>query len=305
MMADRMLGTSLHFMGEQSRAREHIERLLGRHAAPGRWSRIARFQFDQRVTAHYFQARILWLQGFADQATRVAESAVAEAQTLGHALSLGSALGQGACPIALLVGDLDAAERFATMLADHADKHALRLWRLWASCFMGLVVASRGDLAAGLQTLRQELDNAASVRFLPRFLLIFGEMAGCLGRAGEVAFGLEAVEEALRRSERTGEQWYAPELLRIKGDLVLAGGAAGADDVAEEHFLHALDWADRQGALAWQLRAATSLARLRRRQGRGAEARAHLSGILDRFSEGFATRDWRAAKQTLADLDAG
>jgi predicted ATPase/DNA-binding winged helix-turn-helix (wHTH) protein len=303
MMADRMLATSLHFMGDQNKAREYIDRLIGRDVAPGRWSQITRFRFDQRVAARYFQARILWLQGFADQAMRVCESTVAEAQSLGHALSLGSAIGQGACPIALFTGDLDAAERYATMLLDHADKHALRLWYQWARCFMGLVMVKRGDIAVGLQTLRLELDNAAASRFLPRYLFLLGELANCLGQAGEVALGLETVEEALARCERTGEQWYFAELLRIKGALVLAGGAAGADAAAEDHFLRAFDLGHRQGALAWELRAAISLARLCRAQGRDTEARAQLSGLLDRFSEGFATLDLRVAEQLLRDVD--
>jgi predicted ATPase/DNA-binding winged helix-turn-helix (wHTH) protein len=303
MMADRMLGTSLHFMGDQAGAGHHIAKVLARYAPPGRRSQIVRFQFDQQVTAHYFQARILWLQGFPDQAMRVVERTIAEAQVLGHALSFASVLGQGACPIALLTGDLDAAERYADILAGHADRHALRLWYLWARCFVGLVMVKRGNVAAGLKTVDRELENAAGNRFLPRYLLLLGEHAICLGQAGDFRRALETVEGALARCGRTGEQWYRPELLRIKGELVRSGGEDGADTVAAAQFLAAGELAHRQGALTWELRAAISLAGLRRDQGRIAEARGDLARVADRFTEGFETEDLRTARQLFGSRD--
>jgi len=302
LMADRMLATTLHFMGDQSKAREHIERMLRGYVTPGRQSQITAFQFDQRVTAHYFQARILWLQGLADQAMRIVDGTIAEAQSLGHALLLGSVLGQGACPLALFTGNMDTAEHYAAMLLNHADKHALRLWHIWARCLLGLVRVRRGDVAAGIAAVRSGLGDAAGARLLPRYLPLLGEFANCLGQAGEVEAGLALIEEALARSERTGEQWYLAELLRISGELVLAAGTTGAEATAEAHFLRALDWGRRQGALAWELRAATSLGRLQRRQGRLTEARDHMQGVLGRFSEGFETADMRAANQLLEQL---
>jgi predicted ATPase len=95
MMADRILATALHYFGDQKKARRHIERMLASYAALAQQPRIVRFQFDQRVTAHYFQARILWLQGFADQAKRVVEHNIEEGHAVGNALSLCSVLGQG------------------------------------------------------------------------------------------------------------------------------------------------------------------------------------------------------------------
>jgi predicted ATPase/DNA-binding winged helix-turn-helix (wHTH) protein len=303
MMADRMLGTSLHFMGDQIGAGHHIEQMLSRYAPPGRRSQIVRFQFDQEVTAHYFQARIQWLRGFADQAMDVVRTTIDQAQALGHALSLASVLGQGACPITFLSGDLDAAERYADMLAGHTDRHALRLWHVWARCFMGLVMVKRGDVAAGLKIVHGQLESAGNNRFLPRYLLLLGEYALCLGRAGYFARGLDMVEGALARCDRTGEQWYRPELLRIRGELIRAAGKDGADAVAADHFQGALDLAERQGASAWALRAAVSLAGLSPDPDRAAPARKRLAAILDGFSEGFDTEDLRAARALLGRCD--
>ena len=138
-------------------------------------------------------------------------------------------------------------------------------------------------------------------RFLPRFMILMGEFAAATAEAGDVAQGMETVDGIIARCERSGERWYLPELLRIKGEMLLLQDAAAP---AEEHFLRAFDLADVQDALSWQLRAATSLARLRRGRGQTAEARKRLAGVLARFSEGFGTSDLRTARQLMAGTRA-
>jgi predicted ATPase len=301
-MGDRLLATTLHYIGDQRDARFHIDRVLARLEGLAQQPHIVRMRFDMRVSTHYFQARILWLQGFADQALRVVEHNIEEGRAIGHALSFCSVLGQGACPIAFLAGDSDAAERYGAMLLDHTERHPMRLWQLWARCFNGMMLAKRGDMTAGLDILRGELEQAGDAKFLPRFLLPLGELAACLGEAGEVRQGLAIVDDALARCKTRDEGWYLAELLRIKGELILKGDGFGAAARAEEEFLSALDWARRQGALSWELRAATSLAQLLRDQGRAADAAALLQPVYERFTEGFATADLKAATALLDDL---
>src|SRR6202030_3770417 len=132
------------------------------------------------------------------------------------------------------------------------------------------------------------------------FTWFLGELAEGLGRAGQIAQGLEAIDEALARSERNGDRWSVAELLRIRGELLLLQGGFSAAAAAEDHYQQALGWARRQGALSWELRAATSLARLLRDQNRSTEAIALLTPIYNRFTEGFETADLNAAK-TLID----
>ena len=93
-----------------------------------------------------------------------------------------------------------------------------------------------------------------------------------------------------------------PELLRVKGELLLREDAPDATSVAEDHFRQALHWASGQGALSWELRAATSLARLWRDQDRTRAAREILAPVYDRFTEGFETTDLKAAKCLLDRL---
>jgi predicted ATPase/DNA-binding winged helix-turn-helix (wHTH) protein len=302
LMGDRILATSLHYIGDQENARLHIDRVIGYLDGLAHQPQIVRLRFDMRISTHYFQARILWLQGFADQALQVVEHNIEEGRAIGHALSFCSVLGQGACPIAFLAGDFDTAARYAAMLIEHTDRHPMRLWQLWARCFDGMVIAKRGDVTAGLRVLRGELEQAGDAKFLPRFLLPLGEFAACLGEVGEINEGVAIVDDALARCKSRNEGWYMAELLRIRGELILKSGDPAAAVKAQEAYLAALDCAHRQGALSWELRAATSLARLLRDQGRSDNAKILLQPIYGRFAEGFATVDLKAAKALLDDL---
>jgi predicted ATPase/DNA-binding winged helix-turn-helix (wHTH) protein len=303
--ADRLLATAQHFLGDQKRARHHIDRVFSRLENLGSsTTQLVRFRFDLRVSAHYFQTRILWLQGFADQALRLVEHNFEEGVAIGHALTLCSVLGQGACPITFLAGDLDAAERYCAMLLDHTERHPIRLWHLWALCLKGALMVKRGD-AAGVGVLRDALNQAGQARFLPRFMLPLGELAACLGEIGEIADGLATVDDTLARGTARDERWYFAELLRIKGELLLKESRQQSLMLAEQCFDEALDVAQQQGALFWQLRAASSLARLKLQKGRKDEAQRLLTAVCEKFTEGFEIADFRAARIMLDELASG
>jgi predicted ATPase len=197
-------------------------------------------------------------------------------------------LGQGACPVAYLAGDLAAAARYTAMLLDHAERHPVRLWHLWARCFNGVVMAKQGAIAGGLAILRGALEEAGEARSLPRFLLPLRELAANLGEAGLAAQGLAIVEEALERCRTREEGWYVAELLRIKGELVIKENGPKAAPDAEKLLLSSLDWARRQDARSWELRAATALARMKLEQGRRrreANPRAGLCAVYRGFRD--------------------
>jgi predicted ATPase/DNA-binding winged helix-turn-helix (wHTH) protein len=300
-----MIGVSQHYLGDLSSARRHLEHMLVGYVTPDQTSHIIRFQTDQRVVMSLFLARVLWLQGFPDQATRAAHSTVEDARAANHTISLCQVLAHAACPLALLTGDLAAAEHYETMLLDHSTRHALAHWRACGRGFQGVLVIQRGDVITGLRLLRAGFDEFGEAGSTVLRLIAF-LIAEALGRAGQHADGLAAIEEAISRSERTEEHWAMAELVRVKGELLLLQGAPGAAAAAEDHFRQALDWARRQGALSWELRGATSLARLLRHQDRTANAIACLQPIYDRFTEGFGTADLIVAKQLLDELsDAG
>jgi len=299
MMADRMLGTSLHYLGDQLRARVHIEDAIRHYDLLERQRLVARFQFDQRVTARYFQARILWLLGYPDQARQIAEANIAEAETIGHALSFGSVLGQGVCPVALLTGDLVAARRYGQMLLDHAELHGLRLWRDWAWCFNRLIEARQGDMQA-LQETRNTLEHAGDAVALPRYLILIAELAARLGDAGKIESAMRMIDGTIARCERARERWYEPELLRMKAELLFLKDGRSAAVAADAILSKALRLAEIQGARSWELRIATSLFRLRSGQARRNRAEKLLSTTLAWFAEGHDTVDLQLAARALA-----
>jgi predicted ATPase/DNA-binding winged helix-turn-helix (wHTH) protein len=296
LIAERMIGTSQYLLGDLITARHHLERVLAHDVAPAPEWRIIRFEVDQRVAARAYLARVLWLQGLPQEAMRTAESSVADARVTNHAISLGLALAIAACPLALRTGDLTMAEYYAEMLLDHSTTHALARWRVFARSYQAMLVIQRGELGPGLQLLRAALDDQARAGFLPRLSAF--HLAEALGRAGQVADGLAVIEEAIVRAERSEEGWSIAELLRIKGELVLLHAEPRAA-AAEGIFRQALDYAHRQGALSWELRCATSLARLQRDQPQSDEAFELLASVYNRFTEGFDTADLKAAKALL------
>jgi len=302
LVGHRMIGTALHFLGNQSEARRHIEHMLDRYVAPVQPSQIVRFEFDQRVLAQVFLSRILWFQGFPEQAFRMAQRSVEAARAIGHPLSLCIALADAACPVGFRIGDLASVEANAAILLELSAKHGLPIWNAWARGINGAALIRRGDVVAGLGLLRSAVNEIRGTGFVQRKRVFFGVMAQGLLRIGQADEGLSIIDEAFAQSGDNEEHWYVAELLRIKGELLLLENALGTTVSAELHFRQALDCARRQGALSLELRAATSLARLWQSHTRSEKARELLTPIYERFTEGFDTNDLKAAKSLIDDL---
>jgi predicted ATPase/DNA-binding winged helix-turn-helix (wHTH) protein len=319
LFGEHIVGMAKHFLGDQISARRHLEQVLTHYAptyhaptyhAPTFHARtyhgrdfvhlrdIIRFQINGHVSARAFLARVLWMQGFSDQAVRTAEMSIEEAQATGHALSLCYALALAACPIALWVGNLTTAAYYTGMLVDSSRKHGLPLWSAYGSRFQKAVVLMGGDIVARSQLLDTSLDEVAQSSLSLRSFTGLSQLLEILVRAGRMAEGLAV----LKGVEQFEAGCYTPELLRLTGELSLFHGTLATAETATDLFRRALDEAHRQGALSWEVRAAMSLARLLRDQGRPADATACLRPIYDRFTEGFGTADLIAAKQLLDDL---
>jgi predicted ATPase len=299
LVADRLMGATMHYRGDQPKARHHLERILAHVDRPSDRPSAVWFQYDIRVMARASLAQVLCLQGFVDQARDSAQASLDGARAADHKLMLCHALAEAVCPVALLTGDLIGAERAVAMLIDLATSHSAALWKIWGRCLEGKLLIKRGEFAAGCVALRTALntcDKTGWTRCYPEFL---GALAEGLAGLGQLTEGLLIIDQALARSEHNEERWCVAELLRVKGELMLREGAPQAATAAEEHFLHSLDWARRQSALSWELRTSTSLARLQQDQGRTAEARCLLQSVYDRFSEGFETTDLKTAKAYL------
>jgi len=297
-----LIGLTLHVLGDQPGARRHLEPLVGAHFVTARPSHISLYQYDQRVTLECYYARVLWLQGFGDQARRLTEKLVDYARTIDHRRSFLYTLLLATCPIAVFVGDLTTVEHHVRLAFNLAARHAIEMWNGWAQCFEGVVLIKRGESHAGSQLLQSALERLPAPGFHHHVSLLLPELAAGLGGAGQIAEGLVVADTALARAEQTEAGWCLAELLRTKGELLLLGREPTAVATAEQCFHQALDVARRQGALSWELRAATSLARLWRGQQRVDQARKLLAPVYRRFTEGFATADLIAAKALLAQF---
>ena len=296
---ERMMGASLHYLGDQANARQILEGILSRHVAPARLARTVPFQYGQ-PNARLILSRILWLQGFPDQGLQLAERSVEDARAIDLAVGVCYAL-EVASLVSIWSGDLVATERYVTALLDYSARHALAAWHRPAQCYDGVRLIKRGEVGEGLGLLRTGLDELRGTSFVPYYPFMLGTFAQGLAAAGHVAQALATIDEALTKSERDEERWWIAELLRIKAEVKLSEGADAAA-AAEAHLQDALSWTRRQGALSLELRCATDLARLWQQQGRAAPARDLLAPIYARFTEGFATADLQAAKALLSSL---
>jgi predicted ATPase len=209
-----------------------------------------------------------------------------------------SILALGAAPLSL-VGDPALLGEWADQLVAITTEQGFPAWCAIGTTYRGWVKVKNGDMAEGISLLRSgtaAFRATGSELFAPFLVML---LASACEIAGQVAESLSLVAEALEIVERTGERWLTAELNRQKGALLLRqGNFAGA----EELYRKALTIAAEQGAKFWELRAATSLARLRRKHGRRAEARDVLAPIYGWFTEGFNTADLNEAKALLDEL---
>ena len=202
------------------------------------------------------------------------------------------------------VGDIETSARWIEELHDQAVQHALDSYNPAAVGLSGQLSVKRRDVTTAVRLLHAALDRSprGSYTYYALCTVFAADLALAEAKVGHVDRGLVAIDEALQRIERNEESWYLPEALRIKGELFLLQSTPGVAERAEDLFRKALDEARRQEALSWELRAATSLARLLRNQGRPADAIACLRPVYDRFTEGFGTADLRTAKALLDAL---
>jgi predicted ATPase len=305
MFAERTMGLAEHFVGDQITARRHLEKVLaldalGPHEGEvNRFQDIVRFGTDLWLSTHVFLARVLWLQGFADQAVRMMEKSLGEAEATGQATSQCYVLALAACHITFWTGDEVAAARYTVMLIELARQHVLPHWSAYGARFERVFALKAGSLDGDSPRRSSGQEEGVGPNFSLRSVTGLMLLAEALGQVGRIAEGLALLEVGIEQFEAS---CLTPELVRLKGELFLQQGMPGAEGAAEIHFRQALDGAREYGALSWELRAATSLARLLNNQSRPADATACLQPVYDRFTEGFGTADLIAAKQLLDEL---
>jgi predicted ATPase len=238
--------------------------------------------------------------GYPDQAVRASRESVALAQESGRPSAMGTGLFFDSM-LHQLLGHAEVVRERAEALIALATERGLYPLVVVGMLLRGCAVADGPQIEAGITELRGALDmmRAAGAEISrPHYT---GVLADAYGRAGQPAEGIAVLEEAVDCMNRTGQRLAEAELQRINGDLFLAV-YRDTQAEAEEHFRHAVDCARRQSAKSLELRAALSLSRLWRAQGKHDDARTLLAEIYGWFTEGFETRDLKEAKALLEEL---
>jgi predicted ATPase len=291
-------GRNLMHAGRFGASRSHLEEALALYDPISHRSLIDQTGINPQNNSQSLLGIALFCLGFPDQALARSTAAIAEARRLAHPPSLALSFALGARLLSL-VEDNAALDEWAAQLVAMAIEQGFPYWRAQGTVYRGWVKVKNGNLIEGISLLRSGLSayRATGAKLLmPQYIAL---LARACEIAGQVEEALTLSDRALQIGERTGERWFVPELYRHKGQLLLRQGHFEA---AEELYRKGLSIAAEQEAKLWELRAAMSLARLRRDQGREAEARDLLAPVYEWFTEGFDTQDLKEAKALLDEL---
>jgi predicted ATPase/DNA-binding winged helix-turn-helix (wHTH) protein len=292
------LGISHHLEGNSRSALGYLESALAQLPLSPQINSL-HLGFDYRNRARITLARVLWIRGCPDQAVKLARQSVEEAIHLNHPVKLCMAL-LWAMSVFLWNEDLESAEEYTDRFIAQAEKHSLAPYQTIGVGAKGELLVRRGDVEAGIVLLRRSLGALRAHRYglQTAFSSALAEGLSMTGRGDEA---LNTIDEAIALVAHNEDLFGMPELLRIKADILVS--AQPADPVrAEGLLIQSLEMARQQSALAWELRTATSLARLRLTQHRFGEARDVLAPPYDRFTEGFDSPGLKRAKKLLDEL---
>ena len=297
-LAHCILGISLNTSGNLVEARRELEATLaGGHRSPQ--TTTIYLGFEGTLLASVALAGNLWLQGYPDRATECGRQAVLEARKMDHSLTLAIAL-LWALVVFLWTGDLESAETGINQLMALSEPHSLTPYAFVGRGFKGELAIRRGDANAGVEALQSSLQKLHALPYgvSTQLRLPLAQGLCALRRFDE---SLRTINETVGQIEKSGDFLYMPEALRVKGGILLALAQDKGDD-AEACFAQSLKLSRQQGALSWELRTTTDLARLMASRGQSDEARELLQTIVARFVEGFDTADFVEAQRLLATL---
>jgi predicted ATPase len=248
-------------------------------------------------------ARALWMQGFTDKAHAEAGGSLEELRGADHQLALCRVIYYGIARITPMTADYETASQSIARLVEVATSLNAPFWQTAGRFLEGKLLVERGEFAKGLVLLRAAFNTCQQTGWRLSYPEFRGAFASAFAGLGRLDEALETVNEAIASAgeREDGQRWYVPELLRIKGEVLLRQGSGGVR-TAEDCFDQAGEMAGEQSALFWELRVALSLARLRVSQGHHDDARQILAPVFDRFTEGFGTADLRAARAMLDAL---
>jgi class 3 adenylate cyclase/tetratricopeptide (TPR) repeat protein len=298
MLGHSLTGQSLVMTGSPAQARRHLDHAIGLYDLKYRPLSLL-YGWDCRIEALGLRSNALWFLGYPDAGVADANQGLNEARDFGHAGNIFQAL-HNAILTHFLCGDHETVEALANEVFALAKEQDTVMWKASGLIYRGwaLAVAGRASEAVQMITPGVTARRAGATFLAPVRLSLWGKSYAELGRLDEA---LRSVEEANEAIKRTGETWFEVGVHCIAGEIALKSPQPDAAK-AEACFDRALTVARQQQARSWELRAATSMARLWRDQGKPQQARELLAPVYGWFTEGFNTRDLKEAKALLDKL---
>jgi tetratricopeptide (TPR) repeat protein len=293
--------TAYLWLGDPVKAQEHADRVLALYSEQRHGHLVGILNTDPKTGSLVFSSISTWMLGYPEQAAQIREDNEAHAHKLGHPFDLGWALNTGSQVFDFLGEPEELLKCLEEVKRLGRENSMSYLAEIAVPRRSGVALIRKGKVAEGVALLERGLavwEEGGGRIATPYFKSMLAEG---MAQLGNLARALDLIDEVIAQIERPGwgERWYYAETLRIKGWLLaLKRDPAGA----ERAYLASLDWARTQQAKSWELRTATSYARLLRDQARVGEAHDLLAPVYAWFTEGFGTKDLKEAKQLLDEL---
>ena len=296
-----VLGFNLAFLRSLSLGLHHLEKGIANYDPDRHRLHCFRLGNNPGVARFTTSALVLWMLGFPDRALERANEAVALASRLNHPFSMAYALFHTGL-LHLWRREVELVQGRAQAVLDITEKHEFEIWKAVATCLDGAALAGTGSAEEGLMQNTRGMELYQGLKtppvFWPLLLLIRAEVCGQAGRPEE---GLASLDEAMKIVGQGSGNPLASAFCRLKGDLFLALSPKNLAE-AEPWFQQALKIAQEREARMLELRAAVSLSRLWKEQGKAEDGRRLLSDAYERLTEGFTTADMKEASVLLADF---
>jgi class 3 adenylate cyclase/predicted ATPase len=294
------LGSSLMLRGDLTEARAHLDQGFAIYDPVKHQTLALRFGEDHRVATPFFRSKALWVLGYPKTARADSDQALRDAREIGHAASLLWGLA-GAFFIDIICGDYATANAGIDECIALADEKDAAFWKAFATMGRGWLLGLTGRAADAVQAMSAgitAMHSASATVWTPMFL---SELARAYAELGQAEEARRYIGETIDMIETTKQRWCEAEVHRLAGEIGLKSLAPDPEK-AEAYFNRALAVARQQQAKSWELRAAMSMARLWRDQGKRDEARGLLAPVYGWFTEGFDTLDLREAKALIEQL---
>jgi predicted ATPase len=301
-LGHRLMGSSLMTTGSILQARAHYDRALALYDPVEHRRFATRFGQEIGVTILGFRSLCLWFLGYPEAALADADRGLSDAHEFGQATTLMYALSMKGMT-QIFCGNYEAATTIGDELVALADEKGAVYWKSTGTLIRGSALALSGSAPEAVSVINSGVSAYRSIGVTVWIFLFLTYLAKVYAKLGRFDDAWHAVREAMNACEATKQRWYEAEVYRTAGEIALMSPEPDVKK-AELYFNRALAIAREQQAKSWELRAAMSMARLWRDQGKRQQAHDLLASVYGWFTEGFDTIDLKEARALLDALSS-